>query len=390
MMDIHPILYWEHLGLAGGLGVSIFVLCGLVLRLYDVAAPRMHIWSMLAFFAVNMIDLIAGFVYSDVFDGPPMFRRWNDVLIPTYMVALYLYVRALTSSVPGLRRADIWHLVPYGLSFVCLLPILALPGEVRQSVVETAELPDPIAIAETAFWALWVVILCVYGALCIRRLIQHKANVRAVFSDIEGKTLVWLDALVATILVLALVVIVDELGQLAGRAALRDGVWSLVYDLALPIGIGLFALRASPPLPDWSAPVVEQAPSPPERAQSARYARSGLLPEDLDRYALRLERRMAEGQLWRNHGLNLAGLAREISIAPIHLSEVLNTRLGMSFYDYVNQCRIQDACTLLIQTDATVLEICETVGFNAKSTFNTSFKKVTGQTPSHWRAAQQV
>ena len=109
----------------------------------------------------------------------------------------------------------------------------------------------------------------------------------------------------------------------------------------------------------------------------------------MDRYAARLEKRMADGQLWRDHGLSLRGLASEIAIPPIHLSEVLNTKVGMSFYDYVNQCRVRDACDLLINSNDTIIEISEAVGFNAKSTFNTSFKKVTDQTPSQWRATHK-
>ena len=98
---------------------------------------------------------------------------------------------------------------------------------------------------------------------------------------------------------------------------------------------------------------------------------------------------MTEDRLWRDHGLNLQSLASAIAISPIHLSEVLNTKLGLSFYDYVNQCRIRDACAMLIQTDASIIEISEAVGFNAKSTFNTSFRKVTDQTPSQWRATHK-
>jgi AraC-like DNA-binding protein len=55
----------------------------------------------------------------------------------------------------------------------------------------------------------------------------------------------------------------------------------------------------------------------------------------------------------------------------------------------VNQCRIRDACDLLIHSNDTIIEISEAVGFNAKSTFNTSFKKITDQTPSQWRATHK-
>ena len=210
------------------------------------------------------------------------------------------------------------------------------------------------------------------------------------FSDLEGKTLRWLDGLVATILILALVVIVDEIRLLMGAESLRTGVWGMLFDVVLPVAFGIFALRASPPLPGWSEQVlVDAAVSEVREEAPTRYARSGLGPKDIDRLAARLERRMVDGQLWRDHGLNLRALAAAIAVPPIHLSEVLNTRLGMSFYDYVNQCRIRDACALLIDTDDTIIEISETVGFNAKSTFNTSFKRVTDQTPSQWRATHR-
>ncbi|WP_371153243.1 helix-turn-helix domain-containing protein [Jannaschia sp. 2305UL9-9] len=392
-MQIHQNLYWEHLGLAGALAVSIFVLLGLILRLQDTPPPRMHIWAMIAFFAVNICDGLNAFAYSDTFNGPPALHRWNDVIIPGFMVALYFYVRALTSAAPRLVRSDLIHVLPFLAGFLCLAPTLVLPGDVRLSLaggVITDGHRAAIDIGETVFWIVWVLTLVVYGAISVRRLILHKRNIRDVFSDLEGKTLHWLDGLVAAILIIALIVIADEVGQLLGRRPLRDGVWSMVFDVVMPMSFGIFALRANPPLPGWTEAVLADEPDARQPSVQddppSRYARSGLTKADIDRYAARLEARMADGRLWRDHGLNLRGLASEISIPPIHLSEVLNTRVGMSFYDYVNQCRIRDACDLLINSNDTIIEISETVGFNAKSTFNTSFRKVTDQTPSQWRA----
>jgi AraC-like DNA-binding protein len=65
----------------------------------------------------------------------------------------------------------------------------------------------------------------------------------------------------------------------------------------------------------------------------------------------------------------------------------LNDHLSVNFYDYVNGWRIKAACDALRTTDLTVVTISEDVGFNAKSTFNASFKKITGQTPRQYRAS---
>ena len=395
------VFYWEHFGLAAALVLSIFVLIGLLFRLRETHSRRMFLWAMVGFFVLNALDALDTLAFSPVFYGWPALALWQDVLIPGFMVSLYFFVRGLTSADPVLSRRDALHLLPFVTAFLCLLPALLLPGEVRLGLAEpqaSAGYMELVEFGESAFWLNWIVVLGIYGTLCVRRLIRHKRNIRALFSDLEGKTLVWLDGLVATILLLAFFVIVDEARILMGYAELREGVLSMVFDIVLAASLGLFALRAEAPLPPWSDSVlkrVEDHPAPTTDTSEApanetRYARSGLQPEDLARLSQRLEQRMRDGQLWRDHALNLRRLASEIAVPSIHLSEVLNAEMGMTFYDYVNRCRVQDACTLLGTTGLSVLEISETVGFNSKSTFNSSFKKLTQQTPSEWRRAQRA
>lgn len=389
--------YLEHLGLAGSLAISLFVLLGLALRLFETPDRRMFLWAMVAFFTINSLDMLDSLLYGPVLIGPDALYQWQDVLIPGFILSLYFYVRGLTSSNPTLSRRDLLHLLPFVIAFLCLAPRLLQPGAIRRNMSNSDLSPAYKQLAElgeNTFWAMWVVFLLFYGGLSVRRLYRHKHNIRSLFSDLEGKTLRWLDALVATIFLLAFIVIVDEIGLLMGRPEIRAGWVSAAFDLILAGSFGIFALRAVPPLPQWSAEVLPETPPAPRETpqpdtENRRYARSGLQPDDLDRYAQRLEQRVAQNQLWRDHDINLRRLAAEIAVPSIHLSEVLNTRLGMSFYDYINQCRISDACALLIETEMTILEISETVGFNAKSTFNTSFKKITGQTPSQWRRTHQ-
>jgi len=397
-MQISFDVYLEHLGLAASVGLSLYVLLGLAARIRETPSRRMHLWAMVAFFGVNILDALDSFAYSPVFSGPPMLAQWQDVLIPTFMVSLYFFVRGLTSSAPQLRRGDWVHILPFVAAFLCLAPSLMLPGEARMGLIEPAVSADYMLIVESggaAFWILWIIVLIIYGALCVGRLIRHKRNIRDLFSDLSGRSLVWLDALVATIFVMSGIVILDETMILLGYEQVRAGAASLLYDFVLTAVFAWFALRASPPLPHWSHEVISSEVSQPQdiaasdMQREGRYSRSGLSEADLIRLADRLDQRVKEKQLWRDHNLNLRKLASEISVLPIHLSEVLNTRLNLSFYDYVNHCRVKDACDLLASTDMPVLEVSETVGFNSKSTFNSSFKKITQQTPSLWRSTHR-
>ncbi|MBC8123297.1 MAG: helix-turn-helix domain-containing protein [Gemmatimonadaceae bacterium] len=86
-------------------------------------------------------------------------------------------------------------------------------------------------------------------------------------------------------------------------------------------------------------------------------------------------------EYWRDH----YDLAQRLGVRPKVLSAALNEGLGQHFFDYVNRYRIEEARRLLTNPadpKVTVLEVMYQVGFNSKSSFNTLFRKYTGQTPS--------
>lgn len=123
-----------------------------------------------------------------------------------------------------------------------------------------------------------------------------------------------------------------------------------------------------------------------------KYERSGLSPERADRYVAKLERALEKDQVFRRSDLTLQALARELSISPNHLSQVINERMNQNFFELVNAHRIEEAKKRLGDPDAeflTVLAIAFEVGFNSKSAFNAAFKKYTDMTPTQFRKVQQ-
>jgi len=60
----------------------------------------------------------------------------------------------------------------------------------------------------------------------------------------------------------------------------------------------------------------------------------------------------------------------------------------ISFKDYINTLRVEEAKSYLVDDDFsayTLVAIGLEAGFNSKSAFNTSFKKITGETPSQFK-----
>lgn len=90
--------------------------------------------------------------------------------------------------------------------------------------------------------------------------------------------------------------------------------------------------------------------------------------------------------LYASDRLSLPELADRLDLTVHQLSELLNRHIRKNYSEYINEFRIRKACRILEEEPAkSVLEICFEVGFSSKSSFNNSFRKKTGLTPSEYR-----
>ena len=106
--------------------------------------------------------------------------------------------------------------------------------------------------------------------------------------------------------------------------------------------------------------------------------------------AARLDRLMAERRLYGDVGLDLAELARRLGLPARTVSQAVNRVHGMSVSQYVNNFRVAEACRLLSTTDMPVTRIVFEAGFMTKSNFNREFLRVTGSSPTAFRAVQRA
>lgn len=125
--------------------------------------------------------------------------------------------------------------------------------------------------------------------------------------------------------------------------------------------------------------------------QFHKYAKSGLNSDQLQEYKFKLEKLMESRQAFLSSDLTLPSLAEAVGCSVNHLSQVINSGFGMSFFDYLNEHRIEHARGLLASSNiqsGSILNIAFTVGFNSNSAFYAAFKKCVGQTPAQYRRAQ--
>lgn len=100
---------------------------------------------------------------------------------------------------------------------------------------------------------------------------------------------------------------------------------------------------------------------------------------------------MKEKKLFKNPNLKLNDLAREVEISGHQLSQILNDRIAKNFTLFVNEHRIDEACKLLLAGNNPKIEaIGFEVGFNSRSTFFSTFKKLKGTTPTLFQQQHAV
>ncbi len=119
-----------------------------------------------------------------------------------------------------------------------------------------------------------------------------------------------------------------------------------------------------------------------------KYKSSSLKQKDISRYKTELEYLLAEEKLFKNKKLTVDNVAKRLNIPRQHLSEILNVHMDIGFQDLLNHYRVEGFISCLqnkTYQNYTLLAIANEVGFNSKSSFNTTFKKLKGMTPSEFK-----
>lgn len=86
--------------------------------------------------------------------------------------------------------------------------------------------------------------------------------------------------------------------------------------------------------------------------------------------------------------ISLTKVAKAVNISANHLSEKFRQVTGVNFVEYVARIRFEKARSLLHDADLRISEIAFAVGFQSLSQFNRVFKKLSGESPTAYRAAQ--
>lgn len=152
------------------------------------------------------------------------------------------------------------------------------------------------------------------------------------------------------------------------------------YIYVLPIGILFYFISFKFMRTDWK----------PIDKTINKYAGSTLNNEQIPKYVAQLDQLIESEKVYLNHNLRLNDLSERMNINKHHLSQILNQHYQLSFYDFINRFRIEEAKVIIQNTpEHTLVQIAYDAGFNNKTSFVNAFKKFENTTPSKFREVNQ-
>lgn len=298
-----------------------------------------------------------------------------------YGPLFFLYAKLISKKAERLRASDLLHLIPMLAVYGITAPIFFYSGEEKIMFLDSMKqnVHSPVFSVIDGIRPIQGII---YTVLTIRIVADYNRNIKESFSTIDLINLNWLRHLT-----LGLIIIWSIVAFLWISTVIMPGLPHIDALLNIPLAIliyiiGYMGLKQPEIFLDPSA-------SSSQAQNAAKYQRSGLSDENAEEIKRKLLALMASEKPFLRQDLTLQKLAERLKTSSHNLSEVINRKLNQSYYDFVNQYRVGEFKSRLADPDSgryNLLSIALDSGFQSKGTFNSIFKKLTGMTPSQYKA----
>lgn len=330
----------------------------------------------LAHAAGNVTDLLAS---KHLYEQYPILIEIDSLPLLCAGPLCLLYVQAMTQIQFRLAPRHLLHALP-----ILIYALWLLPYKLQPPALQLAQYLDWISGRQPIplMGLLYVkVVLLAYLISAYRLIMRHQRTVREVLADVEQNDLRWLKGLILLIIGLFTTWVLDNWGLFPPTLL---GLAHIAYSYLLGYYVINQKAIYTNVAPTVSLDLLDEQPK-------TRYRNSTMTEADKQRLVGQVTRIMADKKPYLNKDLTLSMLAEQLRLSPTQLSQVLNEGFGESFYTFINRHRVEESKRLLVDpafAHYSILGIAYEAGFNAKSTFNKTFRELTGQIPSEYQKAQ--
>lgn len=229
----------------------------------------------------------------------------------------------------------------------------------------------------------------------IVQLIKHNSRIKHYYSYSKNIDLKWLNFLTnGFVLFLILIIFKSYISKIFNFEYPTSLHYSWPVFVAYIFGIGFFGYKQRGVFSSVDAYQEQKLfeLNVSDNQKSNMYQRSGLNGEEAELLSNKLVEFMQTEKPYCESDLNLSTLSKRLNTTTHKLSQVINSKFGKNFFEFINDYRIEEAKELLSDPNNNkfkIMSLAYDCGFNSKSTFFTLFKKNTSLTPSEFRSTYQ-
>lgn len=314
----------------------------------------------LLFFSMN---IILNEVIQNIARTKPDFIITTGALQLSLGPMVYLYIRSLTEKGFKHKPTDTLHFLPMLFYFIIIVLI-----HIRRELIPL------LGIINKFMWTIVIIQIFVYMIIVQKKISLFNHGLKDSFSTIEKMNLNWLNFILVSFLILLasyfilFVIIIHDLRS--------NTIINRSLSLILSFFIYLFGYKG-----------LMQKNIPTEKSENKiKYSKSLLPAEYMEYWKKKLMDYLEKEKPYLNEELSLISLSNKLGIPPNQLSQIINSGLNTTFFDLINEFRIDEVKKLLTADKGkNILDLAFQSGFNSKTTFNVVFKKKTGLTPTQYK-----
>lgn len=304
-------------------------------------------------------------------------------------VFLFFYVSSLVSHKKMFNLRSLLHFIPFILFNVYLIVISFFPEIAKTIRLDHVHSHSKISVIFLIFLILTAVSGPVYVILSIRFFKKHDIRIFNNFSYYENINLAWLRNLVYVFGIiwtaLIAITIIHHVFNLFSPVFCTDGLFLSLSVFVILIGYFGFKQKVIFNIGTSDKKNINEN-------SRIKYAGSLLSESDANEYGEKLNSFMVKSKPFLKPSLTLNDLASDLGISSHYLSQIINEKFELNFFEFINKQRVEEVKEKLQDSkfeNYSLLGIALESGFNSKSAFNRIFKKYTGQTPSQYKAKSE-
>ncbi|WGK65001.1 helix-turn-helix domain-containing protein [Croceiramulus getboli] len=299
------------------------------------------------------------------------FVHLNFTHFPLWLVygpLVYIYVRRVITT-KGLQKTDLVFLIPPLIVIGLMAPFYRLSAAAKLDVLQEGTIREHVFFPSYTIWII-IAFMFFYAGLTYLTFKRRK--------EVGFRESKWLQWFVGSYLgfVLAFFAYFFLI-----RFEIMDPQYDYFIDLAIVLFISLLAFFG------FVQPEVFDGKSLQEVVPFVKYRKTGITESLALEMMEKLMRIMDEEKPYLDNELRLDDLADRLNLSRNNASQIINEQFNRSFFDFVNEYRIEEAKRLIEQgalQESTVAQLAYDVGFNNRASFYKAFKKFAQGSPKEY------